>query len=190
MQHRDEAQLHQLRTFIEEELDRARAEAERAGEPSIAEARLGDRLDEIERELDRLQSAKGLLFRGKRRRAVLGLLLSERLLLDDLGYDSYTDFALATGRTLRPDDAAGAAEAALARLGDASDPQRLADIEHGVLDLDWLANGGRELGIGELPATNPLPDGTPGAEIEAGPPLDAWHNPFTEGPEPGTSSND
>jgi hypothetical protein len=182
MQHRDEAQLRQLRIRVEEELTQARAELARGAAPSIAVARLGDRLDEIERELERLQRSKGRLFRGRRRKAELGLLLSERLLLDDLGYDSYADFALATGRTLRPDDAAGATEAALARLEHDSDQQRLADIEQGVLDLDWLANGGRELGVGELPAVQSEIDDE---LVEHGPPLDAWRNPYAEGPAPG-----
>ena len=187
MQPRDEAQLRQLRLRVDEELDRARADLTRNGEAAAANARLGERLEEIERELERLQRSNALLFRGRRRRAVMGLLLSERLLLDDLGFDTFEDYVRARaegealGNDARPPDAVVAGlepDALLTRVELASDQERLDDIERGVLDLDWLANGGRELGVGELPVPPTVP--VVGPQDQAGAPLESWHNPYAE----------
>jgi hypothetical protein len=55
----------------------------------------------------------------------------------------------------------------------AADDQRLADIEHGVLDLDWLMRGYHE------------PDAIDPIDLDpAGPPLSAWRNPYGDPSEP------
>ena len=51
------------------------------------------RLEQIERELTQLRQSKNALSRRRNERMVVALLLSERLVLDQLGFDSYADYA-------------------------------------------------------------------------------------------------
>lgn len=184
MPYHDESQLRQLQLRVQEELAQARADLERETESSTQPSDPGERLEQIDRELTKLQRSHGLLFRSRRDQAVLSLLFSERLLLDDLGYDSYADY-LSDEVEGRPLDADAAAQAELARRELASDQDRLTDIENGVLDLDWLANGCPELSL-----VDPLEPGaafSPGpvdGSAEPGVPLEAWRNPFAIAADP------
>jgi hypothetical protein len=184
MQHADESQLRQLLLRVQEELTQARADLERTNGPD-----LGDRLDEIERELTSLQGSRSLLFRGRRRRTVLGLLLSERLLLDDLGFDSYADYVGAGVEGRSPESDGGTAHAKVARVELADALQRLTDIENGVLDLDWLASGSPEPSLFERPEVAAVVSARRGDRSSgAGAPLEAWRNPFAVETEPSTTT--
>jgi hypothetical protein len=194
MQHVDEAHLRQLRLRVQEELFQTRADVERANRSLTDDPDLDERLEEIERELAKLQGSHGLLFRGRRRREVLGLLLSERLLLDDLGFDSYADYLSEGVQAGLLDSDDGSAHAKRAPLELAEALQRLTDIENGVLDLDWLENGRREPSLFERPevgaasaarlgdrsaAADPVSSAGRGAgSVGASAPLVAWRNPF------------
>ena len=185
MQDRDEAQLGQLRLRVEEELSLARADFERDRARSKADTDRRQRLEEIEGELGRLRRSRWLPFRGRRRRAELSLLLSQRLLLDDLGVGSYAEYVRLTTEVPALGTGEDAAHAELDRRELASDQARLTDIEHGVLDLDWLANGARELGVVAPTETSAGPtDGTAEVRGETAPPLDAWRNPYVDATAP------
>jgi hypothetical protein len=179
MQYPDETRLRQVLLRVQEELTQARADLERATGTATDQPDLGERLEEIERELTRLQGSHRPLFRGRRRREVLGLLLSERLLLDDLGFDSYEDYVNDGVGARSLDSGDGAAHAKVARIELAEALQRLTDIENGVLDLNWLENGPPEPSLFERPEVGAASSAGRGDKsAAAGAPLEAWRNPF------------
>jgi hypothetical protein len=179
MQYRDEAQLRHLRERVEEELAQARAEVE-AAKAEQANAVLRKRLDEIEQELTKLRNARGVLFRGRRRQAELNLLLSERLVLDELGASSYEEYVARNKPRPTAVTNGGPATGDLAPLERALDDGRISDIENGVLDLDWLAGGAREIdGFDPTQFATVAQPATDAGE-EAGRPLEAWRNPLTD----------
>ena len=185
MPYHDEERLRQLQIRVQEELAQARADLERQSNSPSPGSDLGARLEQIERELTKLQRSRGLLFRGRRTREVQSLLLSERLVLDDLGYDSYAGYldADVQARPLERDP--GNAYAELARLELASAQARLTDIEDGVLDLDWLADGCPELSLVEpLEADWPSSVDGEAERPDDDEPLKAWVNPFPVAADP------
>ena len=179
---RDDTELRHRRLGAEQELARARTDLERASSSALADPEVCEHLEEIERELAAAQQSKALLFRARRRRHLLALLLSERLVLRRLGFDSYTEYLTwrDEGGALGVEDDPAYVEFALLEFEVAE--QRLSAIERGEIHLDRLEGGRRELTpIAWLKVQQPAgdPQLAPG---EVGPPLAAWHNPFEPGP--------
>jgi hypothetical protein len=145
-----------------QELSRARADLEVALEAPVPGHELTLRLDEVARDVAELHRATNVLTRNRDRRRELALLLSQRLLLDQLGFGSYEDYAAWTSANPHRDpnegdDDPAYAEFAQLRLDLAE--ERLAAIEVGQLDLR---------GVGAF-------DGAPsGVDHD---PLVAWTNP-------------
>ncbi len=180
----DEIQLRHLQLRVQEELSQARAERDLTASPTTDDD-LGNRLEQIERELTKLQQSHGLLYRGRRTQAVQSLLLSERLLLDDLGYDTYDDYLAgpSTKWPTEPDEVAD--REALVRLELASAQDRFTDIENGVLDLDWLANGCPDRTLVDPLEIHPaFSADEQDSSDDTDAPLEAWRNPFAADAEP------
>jgi hypothetical protein len=185
--HCDETVQRHLRLGAIQELSRARAAMEGAARGRRSDPELIARLEEIERELTERRPSMSPLARAQRMDAVGELLMRKRLVLDQLGFDSYEEYVGWRDASDRDEDDFAYFEFAQLAFGLAE--ERLAAIERGELDLDWIQGGRRE---SEVPAADgPPPVGRLAGGTEPnGEQLDAWRNPFepvvdltsTEGP--------
>jgi hypothetical protein len=136
---RDGSTRQRLRIGAEQEVGRARADLELALTGGSSDPEALTRLDGIARQLRDVRSSKGIRSQRRNRKEELGLVLSERLLLDQLGFDSFGDYA--AWRAAHPhvapdqwDDDPAYAEFARFRVAMAE--ERLAAIDAGLLDRD------------------------------------------------------
>ena len=171
----DETLQRHLRLGAIQELSRARAAMEGAAMGRRSDPELADRLEEIERELTELRQSMSPLSRTQRMDAIGELLMRERLVLDQLGFDSYEEFLGWRDASDRDEDDFAYFEFAQLAFGLAE--ERLAAIERGELDLDWIQGGRPE---SEVPATDRQPPVGPyaGRAEPNDEQLDAWRNPF------------
>ncbi len=151
-----------------QELQRARGNLERAVEACAGDGESVARLVQIEDELAVLRSSTKTLSRRRRKRAELDLLLAERLVLEHLGFESYTDYANWVDQTHGTSAGSGgesdAAYAEFAAVEVERARERLAQIEDDEVDLLSLEEGRGE--------PNDLTYSAPGPE------LDPWLHPL------------
>lgn len=186
----DEDVRRHLRIGAQQDLSRARAGMEHAAEPRSADPQALTRLEQIERELTELRESTGLS-RKRNERTILALLLSQRLILDQLGFGSHDEY-VAWSAVLAPIDDEGddAAYLEFARLELDAAQERLAELETGALDLDVIEPAPADLGELAPYVTVPLRvdvDLTLAAPDPNAAPLEAWTDPFAgrhEGPSP------
>ena len=174
MEYFDEGIRDHLRLGALQELSRARADLDRAMDASRADPRLHDALDQIERELATMRESSRSVFRRRSTDALPDLLFFERLVLDQLGFDSYEE-VLHWRTAARLLDLRDEAYVEFAELELELAEARLRVIESGELDLDWIEGGLAEPGL----AVSSGPGPHSRSELEATP-LEAWRNPFAD----------
>ena len=130
-----------------QELHRARGNLERAEEAGAGDQESVVRLEQIEDELAVLRSSTKTLSRRRRKRTELDLLLAERLVLEHLGFESYTDYAKSVDQTHGTSSFSGGesdlAYAEFAAVEVERARERLARIEDEAVDLLSLEAGTR-----------------------------------------------
>lgn len=170
-----------------QDLSRARTNLEHATSASTPDAATVARLEEIEQELAAASRTAGARSRKRNERRVLDLLLSERLLLDQLGFATYAELAQQYGSDASTEDAdlTDLAYLEFARMELESAQRRLDALDRGELDPDVPPH--RAAVTGELEAYLVVPARTdPLALLElGGDPLEAW-----VAPAPGDTGED
>ncbi len=172
MEHFDEGIRDHLRLGALQELFRARADLDRARDANRGDPRLHDALDQIERELVTMRESSRSVFRRRSTDSLPDLLFFERLVLDQLGFDSYEE-VLHWRPAARLLDLRDEAYVEFAELELELAEARLRAIESGELDLDWIEGGLAEPGL----AVSSEPGPHSRSELEATP-LKAWRNPY------------
>ena len=119
-----------------QDLSRARTNLEHATGASTPDPETVTRLEEIERELAELSRTSGSRSRKRNERRVLDLLLSERLLLDQLGFATYAEYAAWCGNDVSAEqaDLTDLAYLEFARMELEAAEQRLDALDHGEPD--------------------------------------------------------
>ncbi len=131
-----ETEWRHLRIGALQDLSRARTDMEQASGSGTADPEMLVRLEEIERELAELRRPTNTRSQKRNERQVLDLLLSERLLLNELGFASYADYET------------WLAGAASAKEAEQADP---AYVEFARMQLDAAQERLEAIDAGELP---------------------------------------
>ena len=162
-----------------QDLSRARTNLEHATSAGTPDVETVARLEEIEQELATLSRTAGGRSRKRNERRVLDLLLSERLLLDQLGFATYAEYAQQCGSDASTElaDLTDLAYLEFARMELESAERRLDALDRGELDPDVAPP--RAADTGELETYLVVPARTdtlaPLAPLELpGDPLEVW----------------
>jgi len=175
VEHGDAAKRRHSRIGAQQDLSRARADLEHAGlggpDPEIV-----IRLEVIEQELTVLRRQAGSRSRKRDERRLIDLLLSERLLLEQLGFATYADYTTWRDGYVR-DDLTDLAYLEFARMELESAQERLDAIEAGALDPATDSSGSSGTGGLEpylvVPARE-VEELTPTSTEPRGAALEAW----------------
>ena len=167
MEHPDEGIRAHLRLGALHEVVRARADLDRARAAHHADRGLHQVLEQVERELDSYRESSRSFFRRRSSDGLSELLCFERLVLEQLGFDSYQEYLVwaEAERLLGHSDDRAYEEFAELELQMAE--ERLDRIERGEIDLEW---GGRDL----TAVTAAAPPEATSDPV----PLEPWHNPY------------
>jgi hypothetical protein len=179
VEHGKAARQRHARIVALQDLLRAKADLASATGASAPDPETAIRLEVIEQELTVLRRQAGSRSRKRDERRVLDLLLSERLLLDQLGFATYLEYStwLEASVGAHEADDADLAYLEFARLALDSAKERLDTID--ASELEPATDGYRPSDSGELEPYLVVPDREPeglttASIVPHGAPLEAW----------------